>query len=151
MNLGDFGIGSIGGYYSGGGSTTIVFCILAVLGGLAIYFLFATPKNEGKFTGFAGWLYDFARFTKNIAVTLLKITYFIVAIFITLQALYLLFINFGTGIMLLIVGNLVLRIIYELILVLLSIHENLVAIRKRIAPPEIQEESVPEQDDQADA
>ena len=37
----------------------IIALILAIVGGLIVYFLFLSKKNEGRFTGFLGWLYDF--------------------------------------------------------------------------------------------
>ena len=43
------------------GIWTIVSVILAIIGGIVLYFTFLSKKNEGKFTGFLGWLYDFLR------------------------------------------------------------------------------------------
>ena len=59
----------------------IVSIILAVIGGILIYFLFLSKKNEGKFKGFVGWLYDFLSFKKMFMEALLKITYLIVALY----------------------------------------------------------------------
>ena len=59
----------------------IISLVLAIVGGILVYFLFLSKKNEGKFTGFLGWLYDFLSFKKMFLEALLKITYLIVAIY----------------------------------------------------------------------
>ena len=79
----------------------IVSLILAIVGGILVYFLFLNKKNEGKFTGFVAWLYDFLIWSN-----------------------FLLFL--GT----LLVGNLVVRIIYEFSLILLVICRNTTEIAK---------------------
>ena len=53
----------------------IVSVILAVVGGILIYFLFLSKKNEGKFKGFAGWLYDFLSFKKMFMEALLYMNF----------------------------------------------------------------------------
>ena len=40
----------------------VISAILAVIGGIVLYFTFLSKKNEGKFTGFLGWMYDFLTF-----------------------------------------------------------------------------------------
>ena len=62
----------------------VISAILAVIGGIVLYFTFLSKKNEGKFTGFLGWMYDFLTFKKMMIENLLKILYLIAAIFITL-------------------------------------------------------------------
>ena len=62
----------------------VISAILAVIGGIVLYFTFLSKKNEGKFTGFLGWMYDFLTFKKMMIENLLKILYLIAALFITL-------------------------------------------------------------------
>ena len=64
------------------GIWTIVSVILAIIGGIVLYFTFLSKKNEGKFTGFLGWLYDFLTFKKMMIENVLKILYIIVALFV---------------------------------------------------------------------
>ena len=52
--------------------------------GLDEKLLVETKKNEGKFTGFLGWMYDFLTFKKMVIENILKILYLILAEFITL-------------------------------------------------------------------
>ncbi len=102
----------------------IVSLILAVVGGILVYFLFLSKKNEGKFTGFLGWLYDFLSFKKMFLETLLKVTYLIFAIYITLSSFTVIGTNFLGFLITLLIGNLVIRIIYEFSLILLVICRN---------------------------
>ena len=108
----------------------IVSLILAVVGGILVYFLFLSKKNEGKFTGFVGWLYDFLSFKKMFLETLLKITYLIVAIYITLSSFSLIGSNFLSFLAMLIIGNVAARVVYEFSLILLVICRNTTEIAK---------------------
>ena len=102
----------------------IVSLIIAVVGGILIYFLFLSRKNDGKFTGFVAWLYDVLSFKKMFLETLLKITYLVLAIYITLSSFAMIGSNFVGFLVSLLVGNLVVRIIYEFSLILLEICRN---------------------------
>ena len=111
----------------------IVSIILAVVGGILIYFLFLSKKNEGKFKGFVGWLYDFLSFKKMFMEALLKITYLIVALYITLSSFALIGVNFWAFLGTLIIGNVVARLIYEFSLLLLVICRNTTEINKKLS------------------
>ena len=111
----------------------IVSIILAVIGGILIYFLFLSKKNEGKFKGFVGWLYDFLSFKKMFMEALLKITYLIVALYITLSSFALIGSNFIGFLAMLIIGNVVARLVYEFSLLLLVICRNTTEINKKLS------------------
>ena len=111
----------------------IVSIILAVVGGILIYFLFLSKKNEGKFKGFVGWLYDFLSFKKMFMEALLKITYLIVALYITLSSFALIGSNFIGFLAMLIIGNVVARLVYEFSLLLLVICRNTTEINKKLS------------------
>lgn len=63
----------------------IVSLVLAIVGGIVLYFTFLKKDNEGKYTGFLGWMYDFLTFKKLTIENVLKILYLICAIFVTLS------------------------------------------------------------------
>ena len=108
----------------------LIALIVAIIGGICLYFTVFSDKNKGKYTGFMGWLYDFVKFKKMYITTILKVVYLISAIFITLAS----FACIKSPLAffcILIIGNLVLRISYEFSLVLLSIHENVVEINEK--------------------
>lgn len=127
-----FGTRSITTMSSAVGSTVwiILSLILAIVGGILIYFLFLSKKNEGKFKGFLGWLYDFLSFKKMFLETLLKVTYLIFAIYITLYSFVLIGTSFLLFLLVLILGNVIARVVYEFALILLVICRNTTEIAK---------------------
>ena len=108
----------------------IIALVLAIVGGILVYFLFLSKKNEGKFKGFLGWLYDFLSFKKMFLEALLKITYLILAIYVTLSSFALIGTNFFIFLLVLILGNVLVRVIYEFSLILLVICRNTTDIAK---------------------
>ena len=114
------------------GSTVwiILSVILAIAGGILVYFLFLSKKNEGKFTGFLGWLYDFLSFKKMFLEVLLKVTYLVVAIYITLSSFALIGTSFLGFLLQLVLGNVIARVVYEFSLILLVICRNTTEIAK---------------------
>ena len=114
------------------GIWTIVSVILAIIGGIVLYFTFLSKKNEGKFTGFLGWLYDFLTFKKMMIENVLKILYIIVAFFATLSSFGLISISFLAFLLTLVIGNVLTRVIYELLLVKLVICKNTTEINKKL-------------------
>lgn len=114
------------------GIWTIVSVILAIIGGIVLYFTFLSKKNEGKFTGFLGWLYDFLTFKKMMIENVLKILYIIVSLFVTLSSFGLISISFLAFLLTLVIGNVLTRVIYELLLVKLVICKNTTEINKKL-------------------
>lgn len=108
----------------------IISLILAIVGGLLIYFLFLNKKNEGKFNGFLGWLYDFLSFKKMFLEALLKITYLIVALYVTLASFSLIAVHFVAFLSTLVLGNVLVRVGYEFALLLLVICRNTTEMAK---------------------
>ena len=106
--------------------------ILAIVGGIVLYFTFLSPKNEGKFTGFLGWMYDFLSFKKLTLEFILKVLYLIMAGFITLSSFAMISESFLGFLGYLVLGNLVLRIVYEFSLVILLIYRNTTEINKKL-------------------
>ena len=109
----------------------IIAAVIAVIGGICLYFTVFSKKNENNYKGFMAWLYDFVKFKKMYIATILKVTYMISAIFLTLVS-FAFITHVLTFFGLLILGNLFLRVTYEFSLVLLSIHENVVEMNKKI-------------------
>lgn len=110
----------------------IISMVLAVVGGIVLYFTFLKKDNEGKYTGFWGWMYDFLTFKKLTIESVLKILYLICALFITLSSFAMISASFLAFLVYLVIGNLVARIAYELILVRLIICRNTTEINKKL-------------------
>lgn len=110
----------------------VIALLLAVIGGILIYFLFLKKENENKYTGFVKYLYEFLSFKKMWLETILKVSYLILAIYITLTSFELIGTSFMAFVLTLVFGNIILRVIYELSLVLLTICRNTTEINKKL-------------------
>ncbi len=110
----------------------IISAVVAVIGGFVLYFSFLSKSNEGKFDGWKGWMYDFLTFKKMVIENILKIVYLILAIFITLSSLGMISQSFLLFLGYLVIGNLVLRVMYELSLVVLIICRNTTEMNKKL-------------------
>ena len=124
--------------YSYGSSTNgsmiwmIISAVLAVIGGICLYFTVFGKASENKFTGFMKWLYEFMTFKKMILESLLRVLYIIVAIYITLSSFALISESFVGFLVMLVLGNLVARITFEFSLVLLTICKNTTEINSKM-------------------
>lgn len=107
--------------------------IISIIAAVLIFFLFLAKRNEGKFTGFVGWLYDFLHFKKLAVEGILKILYIASAIYTTIMSFAFIGMSFGTFLLILIGGNIFLRVMYELMLVLLIVCKNTSEINKKMS------------------
>lgn len=109
----------------------IIAAVLAVIGGIVIYFLFVrTNKKEDN--KYLAWFKDFANFKKMLIEPILKVTYLILAIFITLYSFGLIGVSFVAFLLTLTLGNILLRLAYETTLILLMIWKNTTEINKKM-------------------
>lgn len=122
------------GYSSANGAMIwmIISLVLAVIGGICLYFTVFGKANENKFTGFMKWLYDFVTFKKMILESLLRVLYIIIAIYITLSSFALISTSFVGFLGMLVLGNLIARITFEFSLVLLTICKNTTEINSKM-------------------
>lgn len=109
---------------------SVIALIIAIIGGICLYFTVFSDKNKDKYTGFMAKFYDFVKFKKMFITSFLKALYIVLAIYITLISFGLISTSFLAFLMTLIVGNIVLRVIFEFSLVMLGIYENTSEIAK---------------------
>ena len=102
----------------------IVALICAIVGSILVFVLFLRKDNESKYTGFVKWLYDFLQFNKLTIDIILRFTYLFLAIFITVMSFGLISSSFLGFLLTLILGNLVLRVVYEFSMLVILIHRN---------------------------
>ena len=121
------------GLISSGGNSgwAIASIIIAIIGGIVLYFTFLKKGNEGQFTGFKGWLYDFLTFKKMVIENVLRILYLICALWITLGSFSLIGQNFLAFVLTITLGNLLIRIVYEFSLVILIICRNTTELNQK--------------------
>lgn len=123
----------------------IISAVLAVIGGIVLYFTFLKKSNNEKFTGFLGWMYDFLTFKKMLIENLLKVLYLILASFITLSSFAVISQSFLGFLITLIGGNLVVRIAYEFFLVTLIICRNTTEINSKMTVKELENDDKKEE------
>lgn len=104
----------------------IIAAILAIIGGILIYFLFVKAKTEPK-GKFAKWLKDFLSFKIMWIEPILKVIYYIATIFIILFSFSYLSLG-GYGflmfILTLVLGPVLIRIVYEATMMFIMIWRN---------------------------
>lgn len=100
----------------------IISAVLAIGGGITLYFIFL--RSNKKFNNFLDKLRNFFNFKSLLLEEILKVTYLILTIFITLSSFSLIAVSFVSFLLSLIFGNLILRITYELSILLIKICKN---------------------------
>lgn len=128
-------------YYHGPNPVvTVILFLIALVGGICAYLMFVKSDEEPKDPRLLK-LKEFLSFNKMIIEGLLKATYIIFALFITLYSFQIMVgTSFITGLMLLILLNIMLRIGYETSLIVLLIWRNTSDINKKLGKSDLVEE-----------
>lgn len=104
----------------------IIALVLAIVGGILVYFLFVKAKTEPK-GKFAKWLKDFLSFKIMWIEPILKVVYYIATIFTVLYSFTFLALG-GYGflmfLMCLVLGPIIIRIVYEATMMFIMIWRN---------------------------
>ncbi len=110
----------------GAGIWLIIASILAIVGGILVYFLFVKAKAEPK-NKFLKWLKDFLSFKVMWIEPILKVVYYIATIFIVLNSFSFLALG-GNGVLMwlatLVLGPVILRVLYEATMMFIMIWRN---------------------------
>ena len=109
---------------------TIVSLVLAIVGGITLYFIYL--RSSKKINKFLDKLRDFLNFKVLFLEEILKVTYLVFAIYVTLYSFALIGIDFLAFILTLVLGNVVLRIVYELAILLIKICNNTSEINEKL-------------------
>ena len=127
-------------YYHGPNPVvTVILFLIALVGGICAYLMFVKSNEEPKDQRLLK-LKEFLSFNKMIIEGLLKATYIIFALFVTLSSFQIMIgTSFITGLMMLILLNIMLRIGYEASLIVLLIWRNTSDISKKLGKVELKE------------
>ncbi len=109
----------------------VVSAVLAIIGGIVAYFLFISKKKD-NFSGFLAWLHDFLNFKVYFIDMFLKTLYVICTIYITLGSFSLIGSSVAAFFLMLIMGNVMLRVGYEFILMFLTLVNNTTEINSKL-------------------
>ena len=121
--------------FSGLGTATTILTVLGIIGiivGIVLLFVFLPARNKVKYTGAAKWFYDFLNFNTYWISSIIKVIFIAVTIVCLLGGFICLFIIPALGLAL-ILYSVIARLIFELILVMLSIRENTSQISDMLA------------------
>ena len=108
----------------------IISAVVAIIGGFALYFVFTNKEFSSKFKGFTKKLVEFLTFERGILLPILKISYLILAIYITLSSFGYIATSFVLFLSILILGNVILRIGYEMSLLVINLAHDVKEIKK---------------------
>lgn len=129
----DYGYGGYGGYGGRTSTSTAIILILAVIAGIVLYCTFLSRKNEGKFHGFLGLLYEGLSFQRLFTETVLRIAYIITVIYLVVSGLFLLLSGeVVISLVMIIGGNIAARLMFEAALIILIICRNTTEINKKL-------------------
>ena len=106
--------------------------VFGVIGAFVIFFVFMTKKNEERYTGMLAKLYDFLNFRFYIIEGVLKFCYVLAACLCTAIGLFmaLTVVELTRGLVLFVGGNLIARIVFEFIMMVVKACRNLGEIKK---------------------
>lgn len=109
--------------------------VIGVIGAFVLFFWFMSKKNENHFTGRLKQAYDFLHFRFYIIEGLLKFCYVLMACVCTTMGIFLIvsIVAIGPGVILLTAGNLIVRIVYEFLLMLILACRHLGEINGKLA------------------
>ena len=111
---------------TGASSWGIIALVLAIVGGILVYFLFVKAKTEPK-GKFAKWLKDFLSFKIMWIEPILKVVYYVATIFTVLYSFTFIALG-GYGflmfLMCLVLGPIIIRIVYEATMMFIMIWRN---------------------------
>jgi len=129
------------GYVTGLNIALIVGLVLGIAGAVVLLIVFLPAPKRGRLSPIMQKLHDFLNFKTFFLGYILKILYIVANVVLVCEGLYLLFISFLTGLLLLVLGPIILRLLYEVIYLLLSLRDNVDAIRHKMQGSSQPEES----------
>ena len=127
-----YGINAISASSSSSTSGSLIAFIVAIAASIVIYFVFMDKKEESKYTGFVKNLYDFLHFKINFIEAFLKIAYITTTLYVTITSFSLIKVDVALFFMTLILGNIIIRILYEAAFLLYNIYLNTKEINNKL-------------------
>lgn len=111
-----------------------VAAILAAVAGLVLFFTFFRKKNEGKYTGFRGRLYNLMNFNRFYAEEILRLVYIVLTCVVTVTGIITVILgSFLLGLAELVLLNLLLRVVFELLMMFIILCRKTVSVDRHLA------------------
>ena len=130
-------MGFTGGYYTGRGNDSSVglmaaFFVLAVVL-TVLAFIFIVPENRrAKLNAFGKFLHDTCNFNYLLIEKLLQALYIFLTVFSILTGVYTLFQSFGMGLLMMIGLPLLIRLIYEFLMMTVLLLKHVIMIDNKL-------------------
>ena len=120
-------------YYGGQVTFLVVAVLAAIILGVVLYFTFLSKKNEGKYKGVTEKIYNFFSFNKFYTEVIMKLLYIVTAAVLVVVGVVMLFTySLVGGLLILVLGNILLRICYELIMMFIILCRKTVSVDKKL-------------------
>lgn len=116
---------------------SIVAAVVGICGAITLVCTVLNKKNQGKAKGALGMLYDTFTFRKMWLREILEITYLMATIYITIMSFGMIQLSWKLFFVMLIGGNLLLRMGYEASLMFVGMYENLKAMNMKMQRPPV--------------
>lgn len=108
--------------------------VVAVIAGIVLCFTFLRKRNEGRYAGIVGKIYNAMTFNRFYAENIIKFVYIIAACTVTVMGIVLIVMGaFLAGIIMLIGANIALRISFEMILMFIILCKKAVSMDRRLS------------------
>lgn len=101
----------------------IIALVLALIGGVLVYFLFVNSKNNPK-GKFLQWLKQFLAFKIMWIEPIMKVIYYVLTIYVVLFSFSLISVSFLAFIGCLVLGPIAIRLVYEATMMFIMIWRN---------------------------
>ena len=109
----------------------LVAFIIALAATIIIYCVFMDKRNKDSYSNPLKKLYDYLHFNNFFMEPILKITYIFSNLYLTISAFGYIGTSFLFFLLLLVIGNIVLRMVFEGLMVIYKIYLNLNEINKK--------------------
>ena len=120
--------------YLNSGLVIGITAIVAALLGVILYYTFFSKRNEGRFTGLKEKLYNMMTFNRFYAEDLLKFLYIVLTCALTAAGIAAIVLgSFLSGITVLVVGNLGLRLGFELLMMFIMLCRKTVSMDRKLS------------------
>lgn len=127
----------------------IISILLAVIGGVFLFTNYFGKDKEGTYTGYKKKIYDFINFKTTIIEPIFRVLYLIAAIAITLASFSYITTNFFEFIGTLIFGNILARLAFELLLLVLKLFKDVSEIKDSLKKQNIKPTLIKKEDKKA--
>ena len=129
-------MGFTGGYYTGGNDSSVglmaAFFVLAVVLTVLAFIFIVPEKRRAKLNAFGKFLHDTCNFNYLLIEKLLQALYIFLTVFSILTGAYTLFKSFGIGLVIMIGLPLLIRLIYEFLMMTVLLLKHVIMIDNKL-------------------